>query len=493
MKRVFIILLVNFICVNLTSIEVSGSQSGTWSSENNPYLMIEDIDIPTDNELLIEEGVEVIVQGDFQFLVQGVLIINGSEENFVTFQSENGGINWSGIRFENELLQSNLNYCEIKNAEDGINSINSTMQIINCSFIENQKAIHIFGLSVENDPEIVIESCYIENCQQNGIYITEHTNITINNCEITQCALDLSPRAAIMLSSQGDICEPVISNNFIHHNTWQGISAWDVTGGENIDAIISYNEISYNLTGIYLYFAHGTVNENFIHHNFESGNPNSGAGIMIAGSSANGKFSGNEITGNFTAVYITDGATANFGNLNNFDFDDDGENIFHENIDESNNTWSIYNASTQNILAENNTWDSENPEIIEQTVFDGNDNPGFGMVDFTPIFIPSEAEDEIAFANTFDYKLSNFPNPFNPITTIHFEVTYFPTEAEIAVYNIKGQIIRKFEINNMETGMNKIIWDGTDFNRNPVSSGIYQYRLIIDGKTIDCRKCLLLK
>jgi len=85
----------------------------------------------------------------------------------------------------------------------------------------------------------------------------------------------------------------------------------------------------------------------------------------------------------------------------------------------------------------------------------------------------------------------NYPNPFNPTTTITFNLTTSITEsAEINIYNLKGQKVRKYSISNNQTS---IIWDGRDQNDQPVSSGVYFYKLIADGKTIDSRKCLLLK
>jgi hypothetical protein len=55
--------------------------------------------------------------------------------------------------------------------------------------------------------------------------------------------------------------------------------------------------------------------------------------------------------------------------------------------------------------------------------------------------------------------------------------------------------VKKFDIilSSVEGEMNSVIWDGTDINNKPVSSGVYFYKLIGDGKTIATKKCLLLK
>lgn len=71
----------------------------------------------------------------------------------------------------------------------------------------------------------------------------------------------------------------------------------------------------------------------------------------------------------------------------------------------------------------------------------------------------------------------NYPNPFNPETRIRFalpEATY----VEITIYNTRGQIIRRLVSQNYPAGEHAIEWDGTDDQSgNPVSSGVYLYRL----------------
>ena len=380
-----------FSCTILLGIDVSGDQSGVWSAENNPYNVIGDITVPDNESLEIQQGVIVEVQGNYQITVIGDIQVNGSVTDSIRFYG-NGGLIWEGIRLENETLENNFGYCLIKNAETAINSINSPVNISNCHFNENEKAIDIFGIG--NPAEININTCFIENCQQNGVFIVENSNVTINSCNITQCALDGQPRGAIQLSSQGGVNDPVITDNWIHHNVWQGISAWDITGAGNIYPLIEDNIIEYNLTGIYLYYANGEIRNNQINNNFVSGNPNSGAGVMISGSTSCPVLTGNTITGNFTGFYITDGASANIGDINNASIDDDGLNLIYENIDESYNTWSVYNMSSADIKAENNVWDSENYEEIAVTIFDGNDNPAFGIVDYEPylpIFSPPDS------------------------------------------------------------------------------------------------------
>ncbi|MFA5498879.1 MAG: T9SS type A sorting domain-containing protein [Candidatus Cloacimonadia bacterium] len=83
-------------------------------------------------------------------------------------------------------------------------------------------------------------------------------------------------------------------------------------------------------------------------------------------------------------------------------------------------------------------------------------------------------------------ELNNYPNPFNPETTISLNLPK-ASEVELAIYNIKGQLIKKLINTHMEAGQHKIVWNGND-----VSSGLYFYKLTTpEGSLIN--KMMLLK
>ncbi len=92
------------------------------------------------------------------------------------------------------------------------------------------------------------------------------------------------------------------------------------------------------------------------------------------------------------------------------------------------------------------------------------------------------------------YQLSNYPNPFNPTTTISFNISRKDAKhAEIIIYNIKGQKIKTIVNQKLEQGLHQIIWDGKNDNNQYVASGVYFYKLKVDDKNIAIKKCLLLK
>jgi len=88
--------------------------------------------------------------------------------------------------------------------------------------------------------------------------------------------------------------------------------------------------------------------------------------------------------------------------------------------------------------------------------------------------------------------LSNYPNPFNPVTTINYSLQKDAT-ANISVYNLLGQKVITLLNERKNSGDYQVRWDGKNSKGNNVSSGVYFYKLEIDGKIVDKNKMLLVK
>jgi hypothetical protein len=86
----------------------------------------------------------------------------------------------------------------------------------------------------------------------------------------------------------------------------------------------------------------------------------------------------------------------------------------------------------------------------------------------------------------------NYPNPFNPSTTIKFSL---PESANVhlAVFNIKGQKVRTLTDQFWQSGTHEVVWNGKDENRKDAASGMYMYRLEVNGKTEAINKCVMMK
>jgi hypothetical protein len=89
----------------------------------------------------------------------------------------------------------------------------------------------------------------------------------------------------------------------------------------------------------------------------------------------------------------------------------------------------------------------------------------------------------------------NFPNPFNPATTIHFDIPASNSGAvdvAIKVYDIIGREVITLVNKPMEPGRYSVQWDATNSHGETVAGGIYVYRMVT-GNFVATRKMLLLK
>ncbi|MCB5270755.1 MAG: heparinase II/III family protein [Candidatus Cloacimonetes bacterium] len=107
--------------------------------------------------------------------------------------------------------------------------------------------------------------------------------------------------------------------------------------------------------------------------------------------------------------------------------------------------------------------------------------------------ILAKSEDESIYNAPVPTKLevSNYPNPFNPSTTIAFSVPE-AGKVRLTVYNIRGQRVRDLIDDNMMRGFHKVIWDGKDNGNSSVSSGLYFVR-IDTGSNAVVKKVMMLK
>ena len=85
----------------------------------------------------------------------------------------------------------------------------------------------------------------------------------------------------------------------------------------------------------------------------------------------------------------------------------------------------------------------------------------------------------------------NYPNPFNPVTTIRFGLPE-PREVRVSVVNILGQEITELVNGWRDMGRHEVVWQGQDRTGKPVASGMY-FTVLSDGNKIIVQKMLLLK
>jgi hypothetical protein len=85
----------------------------------------------------------------------------------------------------------------------------------------------------------------------------------------------------------------------------------------------------------------------------------------------------------------------------------------------------------------------------------------------------------------------NVPNPFNPRTTIRFDLAA-KTKVELRVFNVAGRLVRTLVDATLPAERHEIVWDGKDDRDRPVPTGIYFYRLKA-GEYLGTKKLVMLK
>jgi len=155
--------------------------------------------------------------------------------------------------------------------------------------------------------------------------------------------------------------------------------------------------------------------------------------------------------------------------------------------------WRVYRDSL--LLAESTsaepTWTDESPEAGEHeffvTAMYGNiETTASNTVTVDFVNTDGETDDEPVFALR-----GNYPNPFNPTTTIRFSIPN-DSRVNLSIYNIRGQRVTTLVNENLGRGYHTAVWNGQDSNNRQVSSGVYFYRLST-GNWSSVKKMLLLK
>jgi hypothetical protein len=85
----------------------------------------------------------------------------------------------------------------------------------------------------------------------------------------------------------------------------------------------------------------------------------------------------------------------------------------------------------------------------------------------------------------------NFPNPFNPATTIEYTVTE-QTRLALDIYDVTGKLVVRLDQGVRNAGSYRVKWEGRDTSGRPVASGVYFYRLE-GAPRLGVRKMILVK
>ncbi|MCD4817803.1 MAG: T9SS type A sorting domain-containing protein [Candidatus Cloacimonetes bacterium] len=287
----------------------------------------------------------------------------------------------------------------------------------------------------------------------------------------------------------------VIENNLISNN----IGAF-YGGGiylENWTGSLLNNEISESITyagygvdkgsGIVFIQSSGNVSGNLI-----TGNNTDYQASALNCSNSDCTFTDNLIINNDTRGIKLSGSTFPIMNHNDI-FGNEEYDVYcqftdnSQPIDFTGNYW----GEETTIEMENSTY----PTNITK-IYDYNDDAQLALINYQewlPNSINSSTEENEIPTSLLISNLINYPNPFNPSTTICFTLMKDTSNSELSIYNIKGQKVKTLIKGKLKQGNHTFIWEGKNENNVSITSGIYLYQFKVDGKPVTIKKCLLLK
>jgi PKD repeat protein len=515
----------NFITVTNNN-EVAGIVSGTWKAENSPYTITDEIVIPKEASLTIEPGTTIEIASG-SILVNGQICAEGTNENPIIFRGEG----FSGLKVNNTVTANKIAFCQFYNSDNSALKIDNAMfEISNCVFYGNTGASGAGAIQISNCPDFLVEKCLISgNNNQSftgGIGVLSSIG-TIRNCVLTNNAGNASGAIAIKENSVVEVENCTIANNagssqfFIHGSEilmQNSIVAFEGNLFTNISSDIEVNycclSSDYNGTG------NITDNPDFVLATDDSE-------LESANLSANWNVSENSPcidAGNPDSEYndVADPenpSTPLFPAQGTFtnDIGATGGNVFSEDFttDLTINLTSDQDLtdaiiSMTSVYGENVEIDYSGDEVINiERLFTSvyefkleiGENVFTSEVD---LFTSNEFSFEVTFSSNENIvesekvNLINYPNPFkvnsgrNTGTTISYSLPN-SEDISIAIYNVKGQIIKDFVEGRKMKGKHKVFWNGQNNLGKRVSSGIYYYQLKSGEMVLKSGKCILLK
>lgn len=397
----------------------------TWTIQDSPYVVTDDIIIFDGIKLTIEPGVIVEFNNAKEMEIRGGnLQAIGTATDKIIFKSSSQnptvGI-WKGLRFVNSssLDNSKLEYIEISYANRAVDTKETIIygadpiwSISNSRFYMNNLAIDL-NSSEENN----FYNCVFEN---NTVAIN-----SLNYSEVINCTFENN------VNGIAYVYDTLIKDNVFRGNTGTALVSFRATIEGNL---FQNNNIAFNIK----LFTNSIVKNNIV--------TNNNIGFIVKGESGS--------------------PVSDF--YNNCIYDNSQYNIKHENNIGLNLT--------------NNFWNTTNSTEIEATIYHAVDDTNLGFINFNSFQNNCEATNTLGIGDiTIPNKtffVTNYPNPFVEETTIDINIKK-PNHYKLLLFNSNGRIIKQISNKKYSTGNYKII-----FNSKNLSSGIYYLKLQNNSNSI---------
>jgi hypothetical protein len=489
----------------------AGSVSGMWGINGSPYLIMGEIIVPADQTLTIEPGAEIVFQGHYKFIVEGLLLAAGTESDSIKFtvgdttgfynnNIPDGG--WHGIRFINYTSRSDSSIVRY------------------CSFT--------FGKAVG-----------ISETDQNGgaIYAGNYSRLVISNNSFRNCFATGTGGAVAVQSSNVSICRNVFRKNKAD-DSGGAVAISDNSDGEITANIMACCEAEY---GGALHLE--TDCDPLIRNNLIYGNVacEKGGGIEVK-NNCQATFMNNTFTGNsagfggavdcehfsspvFHNDIIWNNTALSDGDQIHLSSEDSDPDFYYCDIQDGMDgigTWNDGVAYDYTGIYEQNT--NINPGFVdpENDIFllgykspcidDGDpdesyndienpDVPGFALwpskgtvrndmgayggpgVYYFPVINGIDESEIKRTTKQPCFLYQNFPNPVKDKTCIRYQL-FTSGHVVLSVYDLTGRKLKNLADLQQSQGIYRVVIDKNKYN---LRKGLYIYSLKVDNSMISRR------
>lgn len=509
----------------------AGNVKGTWTLANSPFNILGTINVPNNDTLSIEPGVEVIFMGYHKLNVKGRLLAVGTKQDPILFTALNKTSGWHGIRFINNSSSndsSKLVFCSFKYGKANTGPYSSWDRCGGAIFIRGFNKVLVSNslfeynmtsgnemltggqaICIFNASPIIINNSFKNNYSSNAggiikVDSASHALISNNTISNNTCLF------GSVICAYGSGNKPTISNNIISYNTARDASGILIYHGSN--AVIKNNIIVHNnsngcgaivcATNTYPVLLNNTIAYNtggiggglycdsnsspiFINTIIYGNKANTGSQVFINDTSSDPVFTHCDIEGGASLFKgLGAGVNYNIAYNNNIDADPRFSSLKKENYSLSDNSpcigTGIYSAKVGDIYySAPSRCIMGNPRPSPAGT-----NPDIGACESLLGQIPSVVEEMITPTKFALYQ--NYPNPFNPSTVISYQL---PAAGFVSlkIYDVLGNEVAALVNEEKPVGKFTVTWNAKGY-----SSGVYFYQL----KTkhyIETKKMLMMK